>query len=348
MAFSMVDLLFNKISKILKYRYKSNINILSISTVAISLILLGSYYLFPQSNRIEVKYENCTIIYTVQDENYAMIALDVLKENLGKYERFYDLRMERRISVILPATQMDYKQLIPGNIPSWSNALFIPHSFQIIIKKPDWYTGGHEFTKSLSHELSHAFFHEKFTEQSIPLWFNEGLAEYMSGEKINVSDGVIIANAIFTKNVSKLRDIDEMLVFSEARARLAYLQSYTAVLFLEDNLRSAKMEWADFFKLVNSHGFDRAIGILMNMDIIDFEIKWYKWLKSKYRWFIIFNWENAIWVIMGIILIGAMYAIRYRNRKILMKWDIEESENNQWETMSTYDPHLQDPYTGGS
>ncbi len=344
----MLGYLFNKISKFFKCRYKFNITLLSVFIFTISFILLDSYHLFSQSNRIEVKYENCVIFYTIQDENYAMGALNVLKENLAKYEKFYGLRMERRISVILPATQADYKQLIPGNVPSWSNALFIPHTFQIIIKKPDWYIGGYEFTKSLSHELSHAFFHEKFTDQNIPLWFNEGLAEYMSGEKINISNGVVIANAIFTKNVAKLKDIDEMLVFSEARARLAYLQSYTAILFLENNLQSAKMEWVDFFKLVNSHGFYPAIEILMNMDIIDFEIKWYKWLKSKYRWFIIFNWENAVWIIMAIILIGAMYAIRYRNRKILMKWDIEESENNQYETTSTYDSQLRDHYTGGS
>ena len=45
-------------------------------------------------------------------------------------------------------------------------------------------------------------------------------------------EGVIIANAIFTRKIIPLMHIDSLMLFNSGRARLAYLQSLTAIQFL--------------------------------------------------------------------------------------------------------------------
>ncbi|NIU01716.1 MAG: hypothetical protein GWN62_30000, partial [Aliifodinibius sp.] len=59
-------------------------------------------------------------------------------------------------------------------------------------------------------------------------------------------------------------------------------------------------------------------------DEIDFEIAWYRYIEDKYRWLFILNLENLIWVALLLVLFLGMYLIRYRNKKILEKWEYEE------------------------
>lgn len=297
-----------------------------------------------QQKKLQVNYHNFVIIYSLEDEDYVNNILTVLKEVLPQLVSFYNINLDRRISIIIPASRLEYEHLTSMSVPTWSGAIFIPESFQIIIRKPEWYSGENELQKSMIHELSHAFFHEKFSPQQLPLWFNEGIAEYLARGRINLQMGLIISNALFTKNVGKLEEIEEMLSFSEGRARLAYLQSFTAVLFMETYLREHKLTWGEFFDFVNEYGFYKSLEMVSGMDIIDFEIKWYRWIKNKYRWFVILNWENLIWVFMIFILIGAMYALRYRNKKILDQWEMEEHNGDAW---NFYQTNYSDSNSGG-
>lgn len=297
-----------------------------------------------QQKKLQVNYHNFAIIYSLEDENYVNNILAVLKEVMPQLISFYNINLDRRISIIIPASRLEYERLTSVSVPTWSGAIFIPESSQIIIQKPEWHSGENELQKSMIHELSHAFFYEKFSPQQLPLWFNEGIAEYLAKGRINLQMGLIISNALFTKNVGKLEEIEEMLSFSEGRARLAYLQSFTAVLFMETYLREHKLTWAEFFDLVNEDGFYKSLEMVSGMDFIDFEIKWYRWMKNKYRWFVILNWENFIWIFMIFILIGAMYALRYRNKKILDQWEMEEHSRDDWHFYQTNYP---DSNSGG-
>lgn len=292
-----------------------------------------------QQNKLQVNYRNFVINYSLEDENYVNKTLTVLKEVLPQLISFYNIDLDRRISIIIPTSRLEYERLTSMSVPTWSGAIFIPENSQIIIRKPEWYSGENEFQKSMIHELSHAFFYEKFSPQQLPLWFNEGIAEYLARGRINLQMGLIISNALFTKNVGKLEEIEEMLSFSEGRARLAYLQSFTAVLFIETYLQKHKLTWAEFFDFVNEDGFYKSLEMVSGMDIIDFEIKWYRWIKNKYRWFVILNWENLIWIFMIFILIGAMYALRYRNKKILDQWEMEEHNGDTWHFYQTNYPN---------
>jgi hypothetical protein len=85
------------------------------------------------------------------------------------------------------------------------------------------------------------------------------------------------------------------------------------------------LNWAKYFDIIYADGFAQALQEVTGQDLIDFEIKWYRAVKDKYQWFIIFNWENLIWLAMVLVLMAAMYAIRYRNRRVLLKWEKEES-----------------------
>jgi hypothetical protein len=273
------------------------------------------------------------IRYNPLDENYARRIVDVLKTDGRRLSSFYDLELNRNITILIPASPAEYHNQISGEIPRWSNAVFLKKYYQIIIKKPQWFGLEQSFEQTLLHEMSHAYFYRKFLTTTTPLWFEEGLAEYLAGEQIGMDEGVLIANALFSKNILTLKEIENLLSFSQAKARLAYLQSLTVVNYLQGFLQDQQISWPQFLNAVEREGFQKALQDLVRMDIIDFEIKWYQWLKAKYRWFILLNWENLIWIFIVVIFFGAMYAIRYRNRKILASWEEQEQQHQV-----SYDP----------
>ncbi len=278
-----------------------------------------------QSRSVEIMYQNFRISYQVEDENLSKIILSSLKSSIPVYESFYDQQLKGIITIRIPASRKEYDKGTVSRLPDWSNGYYSSQDHSITLKKPGWYMTNDDFGQVLRHELSHLYFHSIFSGVDVPLWLNEGFAEYLSGRRIYIEQGVIISNALFANNLVPLSDIDSLNFFSVMRARLAYHESLTAVIFLKNLLEQNGVPWKTFFEWIKNEGYPKSLEKATKFDIIDFELAWYRWLKDTYQWFLIFNWENLIWLIIIVILLGSIYAIRYRNQKILKEWESQET-----------------------
>ncbi|UCF62987.1 MAG: hypothetical protein JSW33_10425 [bacterium] len=300
--------------------------------ILFSVILFSSPtdHILGQSQKVEIMVKNFRVSYSTETENLSRIVIQNLETYIPQYEVFFDVQLKGIILIQIPESRAEYQAGLPERLPIWSNGFYSPLHQTIILKRPEWYMNQEDFGKVLRHELAHAYFHSKFHSIPIPLWLNEGLAEYLSGEVIGIEEGVLLSNAMFSKNLVTLSDIDSLNCFNLMRARLAYLESLTAITFLEKKLRENDLTWDQFFDLILEKDFDKALKQITSFDVIDFEIAWYRWLEETYRWFLIFNWENLIWLIIIIILLGSLYAIRYRNRKILLAWETQENSEKKF------------------
>lgn len=297
------------------------------------LIILSALFFGTDSagaQEVRITFRNFRIIYSPEDEGRAMTVLNILKEAVPRMEHFYGQKLGKPVSVFLPASHAGFRHLTGGRLPDWSGAVYLPARNAVVIKKPEWVSGQFELRKEFLHELSHVYFDAVFRGRRVPLWVNEGLAEYLSGEKVGIPEGVILANALWAKKIIPLSHIDSLMTFSTTRARLAYLESYTAVLFLQNHYLTREGAWQQFLRQVAARGLEDAIRRQTGMDFIDFELRWYRWLQKKYRWFVVFNLENFIWLALILVLVGALYALRYRNRKILSRWEREEQWEEPW------------------
>ncbi len=280
-------------------------------------VLLESY--------VELKFQNFKLIYKPDAESRALRVLKILRKFEKKFEEIFGLKLKTSVSIYFPITIEEFNKLSLASVPEWSNAVFFPSHHRIIIKKPTWVTGPYDLEKAFLHELSHLYFFAKFDDRDIPLWFNEGLAEYLSGESITIQKGIRLGNAIFAKKIIPLKDIDSLLTFNEARAQLAYLQCLSAVQFLFNKFLKNHGGWAHFLSEVEDSNFDQALFKFTRLDRIDFEVQWYRWLQNKYQWYVVLNFENLLWIVMVIVLLGALYAVKYRNRRRLEEWEQEET-----------------------
>ncbi|MEJ2635423.1 MAG: peptidase MA family metallohydrolase [Calditrichia bacterium] len=295
--------------------------------------LLSSGNASADSGKVELRHENFKVVYAREDEYRALNIIKELQKHSPVCQNFFGAELQGLITIYLPSSKAEFTYLAGQKLPDWSAAVYVSSMKRIVLKRPEWTLTDTPLEKDLAHELSHVYLDERLGAQKVPLWFNEGIAEYLSGQRINIAEGVTLSNALFTKRITQLASIDSLLSFPASRARLAYLQSLSVILFLNSRYLQNQASWNRFMEAISAGTFDAALQNLTGMDKIDFEIKWYRWLQEKYRWFVIFNLENLIWVAMVVVLIGALYAIRYRNRRRLEQWEQEEPAYGSYESL---------------
>lgn len=270
-----------------------------------------------------MRHQNFLIKYEITNESLALQVVGLLEQNLDKMERFYNINVSSPVTVVIVESSEDFDSYAKSPLPAWTGAAYLSSRDIILLKNPVWANLEINFKRAFLHELSHLYFHKKFIGKDLPLWYNEGLSEYLSVGSIDLHSGLVLSNAIWAKTILPFDRIDSLLFFSKQKAELAYAQSLSAVLFLYEGL-SDPGNRDRFHDLILQEGWTSAFRENVKMDQIDFEIAWYRNIDDKYRWLFILNAENLIWVALLLVLIIGMYWIRYRNRKILKKWEYEE------------------------
>ena len=70
--------------------------------------------------------------------------------------------------------------------------------------------------------------------------------------------------------------------------------------------------------------FYEALEKTTELNILEFDLKYLKFLKNQYRWIFLLNSSNMIFIIFPIIVIIGYVYKRYTTKIILKKWEYEE------------------------
>ncbi len=268
--------------------------------------------------------DNYLFIFNERDSILAAKLYDSVERQLEHIKQFFGREAKSTITIYLTRSAAEYQKYARKKVPEWSQAVAFPSERLIVIKlaSPEEINKAPEI---LLHELVHIFIAGRIPENRMPTWLNEGLAQYLSGKKLTVTEKVGLANALASNKIFELSELDSLLWFNPPEAQLAYSQALTAVEFFIKKHGKRALN-----RLVNNLAVHRSINdaflATVGYDFIDFKIFWYEDLNERYRWLILLNLENLIWIIISVLAISAIIAIRLRNRKKLKTWDETESE----------------------
>lgn len=276
-----------------------------------------------------MNFRNYTIAYNKGDlENVRWI-----RERLERFslelDAFYQIKPTSQVRVVIARSQQAFIRH-HRQIPHWAAAVYLPARKMIVLKSPSWAGSSLSLEKDLLHELSHFYFDEKFAKQQIPLWYNEGLAKFLSGERIDILTAVRLSNAFHTGGIVPFDDVEDLSRFPRQQAELAYQQSLSAVLFLQEQLQSRE-RWQQFHQKVTATGWDAALEHYIKTDAFGLELKWLNSIENDYRWLFLFNTENLLWISMAGIFIAAYALTKLRNRRKLKQWEQFEQDLNEFE-----------------
>lgn len=278
-----------------------------------------------ESDRLLLKDGNFRIYYSPDNEKTALAVQELIGFHCPRLEAFYSIQLSAPVNVVIAESRQAFQAYSQNSLPDWAAAVYISPQNLILVKSPSWSGSLPGLEKDFLHELSHLYFAHKFQEIKMPLWYNEGLAEYLSGAQINMMQAFKISNALFAGNVVDLGEMESVLGFSQPRAELAYLQALSAVQYLNELLIRDGYDLQSFHEIVAQKGWSTALQECIGTDDIGFEVQWYQALEKKYRWIMLVDFDNLVWIILVVVLFLALYLIRLRNKKKMRKWD-EESD----------------------
>lgn len=253
----------------------------------------ASYWEFGQ-NKVQYKdfhwrvidTEEFSIIYSSGGEGLARFAQEVLLDSYQRLSWAFSRAPEEPIPVILYNSHNDFEQTnITLSLIDESTGGFTEiYKNRVVVP----FTGSYEaFRHVLSHELVHAFqfgvtrgsgiasIFPKITLYSIPLWFIEGMAEYLSLSWDAESD-MIIRDAIYYDH---LFPIDQL--YQIEGSYLMYKEGQAILKFIADRYGEKKIGEI-FHKIGLTGGLDKAVESVLGVDLEELSSQWIGDLKKRY------------------------------------------------------------------
>lgn len=211
--------------------------------------------------------------------------------------------------------------LTSGAIPEWAAGVAIPSRRLIILPTYDRSAALGDEVVTLRHEIAHIALNS-YIGRPIPRWFDEGYATWVSGGW-DESAGWQIRFALLRGNAPPLDSLSLSWPRGEARARLAYLLSASAVSHLassrgEPAFTALLEEWRRVGSL------DTALRSVYQLTLPQFEREWRAMVRRRYGWLLAFSQMTVFWAGFAILIVLLSSLRRKRNRERLAELRREE------------------------
>ncbi len=269
---------------------------------------------------------NYRIVFEESDSLLVKQLFRKIEQPLKKLENFFNGDAGRVVTIIITKSEEEYKRRTRGVLPEWSQAAAFTNQGLVILRLVEA-REVRESPQILLHELTHIFLADYYPLGRIPVWLNEGMAEYFSGKTLDLQSRVRLANALAAKKIVDLRNIDSLHSFKRFQAQLAYTEALSAVDYFVGRYGLAGLK-SLLNNLAQYRSYQTAFKKTTGHDFIDFELNWYQELVNRYRWLIVLNIDNLIWITMALLALAAIWAIHRRNRRRLKEWEEDDADNS--------------------
>jgi Tol biopolymer transport system component len=222
-------------------------------------------------------------VYFYQGEDsLALRVLDLAEKASIKLSAAMGHQLIRRVPIILYASHGDFEQtnLTPEIIDPSTGGFTEALRNRVVLP----FTGSYEDLRHVVvHELVHAYMFDMLyggaassliARQAffaVPLWFAEGLAEYLSLE-MEPNAEMFLRDGVITGYLIPLQYAGGYLVYKEGQSAIRYLVER----FGEQRVRDI------LYKTRQMRSFDRGFERSVGMPVARFSEQWHGWLKKKY------------------------------------------------------------------
>ena len=226
------------------------------------------------------------------------------------------------IRVIVAAEQTEWAH----QAPSWASGYALPQRGIIVILPQRVVSYPYDSLENLLfHEVAHIFATRASGGQTLPRWFDEGLA-MVAARAWDFEDGARLTWALVAGEPVSLKDLDELFHEDGGSARKAYVLSHALVRFF---IQEFGRDWPSNVLAVMSHGqsfreaFFRTTFVSLDKAEATFWANQTMWT----RWVPAVTSTVALWIgIVGL----ALYAFkkqRQRAKTLKRKWQEEDDLN---------------------
>ncbi len=245
----------------------------------------------------------------------------IVENALPRIEHDLGLINTGKITVVIVSSEKEFNAVTGGQIPEWGVGAADPIRGIIFLKSPRFAKPETNLNQVVTHELTHVVLGMILKGKPVSRWFDEGLAQYESGEG-SMWETILLARSVFAGEIIWLNDINNVLDFRRHKAALAYLESRTAVDYLVEHYGRDVLARIIQHLKANS-GMDKALVLSIGINFQDFQNDWYRTLKHKYRWYVFMDFPVVLSALFVILFLTAFFVTRRRMRKKKEIWEKE-------------------------
>jgi hypothetical protein len=178
----------------------------------------------------EITTERFRILYTARSKGSAQVLAEQIERVRDSFLRVLGRDWPGKTEIRMGMGREEYEALaLPGGAPpKWAVALAYPTHGIILLNalsltEPDG-------PVTLRHELAHVALGQFSSEW--PRWFQEGIAQHLTGERINVAHYAALFRAVTQEKVLHFEDLSERWPDRPTDVEVAYAQSADFVAWL--------------------------------------------------------------------------------------------------------------------
>ena len=225
-------------------------------------------------------------IYYYPDEEVVAKFIAVQAESIyAEYSDYFDVEFERKIPVIIYGTHHDFKEtnVVPYLISESTGGFTEFVKGRVVLP----FMGSYKRLRRIfRHEMTHAFMleklrlvmkkHRRFKYPQPPLWFTEGLAEYIANKRLDSEARMFLRDAVTSGNFYPLEDLwrvrGSYLMYKEGEAAVYYI----ALRFGDLAIRKILENWW------KSDRFDFLLRETIGLNVRELSKQWLRYLKRRY------------------------------------------------------------------
>jgi len=247
---------------------------------------------------------------------------DAFKEELGN--RFAQPLLAH-VELRLGRTPEEMAELAPKKSPPPPYAVGVayPSLDLVLLSNIEPRTNeGTDLGEVFRHELVHIAVNDAVRGRHVPLWFNEGISIYFSGEKA-MDRWKTLEGAELSGTILPLSDLDRNFPADEG-VNVAYAESADFVRYLmrdEDRGRFAQL----VERVRGSESFDQSMADAYGADSRRLEYRWREELSHRFSVWPAILGGSILWVGAIALLVMAYVKRRRRSKATLAKWAAEEA-----------------------
>ena len=272
-----------------------------------------------QALTLETKYFN--LIYDRPDEFYANRISQSMDDIYERINRDMGLVPKGRIDIYLCRTEEQFESIYGGKPAEQIVAFAQTRPKRLVAIKSPYIARRINLESVLAHELAHLVLGTYLKGKDIPRWLNEGFAMYESRE-MRINHYAIVASAAIRGDLLKLDQLDYAFYAEGAKLDLAYAQSYYLMSYIIGKFGPQK-----FRKLIDTYegtyDLKTAIRKALGISFMEFDKNWRASIKERYFLVSVLAYSSPVWI-MIILAIVIYFIMKQREKRIKLKWQIEE------------------------
>jgi hypothetical protein len=248
----------------------------------------------PELVKGEITTRRFRILHTAQSEGAARALAEQIEQVRDSFVKVLGRDWPGITEIRVGRDREEYEALaLPGGSPPrWAVALAYPSHGIILLNARSM--SGPEGPVTLRHELAHVALGQ--FGRTWPRWFQEGLAQHLTGERVAVSHYAALFRAVTQEAVFHFEDLASAWPDMPSDVEVAYAQSADFVAFLASRHGPAAMDQL-LDGVARGEPFEMAFGKAFHTSLMVEENAWREGLATRFGWLPLTTSMQLVWLV---------------------------------------------------